>query len=265
MADNDDELAEAVRELTRTIDELRRELESERSRRGPRLRPPTPRELLAFTDDVALPAVLSVLEASVRALETFQRGLELVRTEREVRDRTNEAAATTSDRADQFRRTTLSRLDTVLEELQRAASEGALPADDEARDLLSEARRLRDEVDDRLRAETDEVETPDEPTGWQGDETVSIDIEEGTPPEPDSSDEPDEPDPSVDVEAELETLKDQYGPEEESSDGPAADETDGNPDSSDTDGDREDSSEESGADANDENGDSSPDDGSDEN
>jgi hypothetical protein len=41
MADHDDELVDAVRELTRTIDALRTELDG--SRRRPLLRPPTPR------------------------------------------------------------------------------------------------------------------------------------------------------------------------------------------------------------------------------
>ncbi|WP_425498446.1 DUF7547 family protein, partial [Natrinema soli] len=44
MADHDDELVDAVRELTRTIDALRTELDG--PRRRPPLRPPTPRELL---------------------------------------------------------------------------------------------------------------------------------------------------------------------------------------------------------------------------
>ncbi|AFZ74613.1 DUF7547 family protein [Natronobacterium gregoryi] len=224
MADTDEELAEAVRELRQTIDELRQELEPERSRRRPRLRPPTPREVLAFTDEIALPAALSVLEASVRALETFQRGLRLVRTEREASDRTTEATTAASDRAEQFRETTLSRLDTVLEDLQRAASEGALPADEEARDLLTEARRLRDEVDDRLQG--DRAGSGDEASNWQGTGPVSIDVEEGAPPEPDSSEDEDEPDPSIDVEAELETLKDQYGPEEKRADDSLADRAD---------------------------------------
>ncbi|EMA39115.1 DUF7547 family protein [Halobiforma nitratireducens] len=231
MADND-ELAEAIRELTATVDELRRELEDETS--GPRrrppfgLRPPTPRDVLEFTDDVALPAALAVLKASVRALESFQRGLELVRTEREVRDRTDEATAATADRAAELRRTTLSQLDTVLGELQRAASDGALPADEDARDLLSEARELRDEVDSRLRNATADGTSdpePDDGRGWRDRSTestdaITIDIDDGRPDSADDDNTSDrdteaesEPDPSVDVDAELETLKDQYGPE----------------------------------------------------
>ncbi|ADB60598.1 hypothetical protein Htur_1713 [Haloterrigena turkmenica DSM 5511] len=214
MADPDDELAEAVRELTRTIEELRSELESTRRRppfRPPAPRPPTPRELLAFTDEVAIPAAIAALETSVRALSGFQRVLQLARTERDVRDRTTDATQTAGERADDLRRSTLSGLDTVLAELQRAASDGDLPADEGARELLSEARELRDDVDRRLRDAADDLER----RSTDATDAVRIDIEDGDPRNGATGDDerdPDpEPDPSVDVDAELETLKDQYG------------------------------------------------------
>jgi len=211
MADHDDELVDAVRELTRTIDALRTELHG--SRRRPLLRPPTPRELLRFTDEVALPAALAVLETSVRALEAFQRSLQVVRTERTARDRTSATADAASERANELRRTTLSQLDTVLTELQRAASEGGLPANEEARDLLTEARELRDDVDSRLRAAT-KRDSDAEPAGFdrtRADGAVTIDIEDGPLGDGDASASDDEPDTAVDVDAELETLRDQYG------------------------------------------------------
>ncbi|MDF9746508.1 DUF7547 family protein [Natrinema salsiterrestre] len=218
MADHDDELVDAVRELTRTIDDLRNELDGSRSRRRPSLRPPTPRELLRFTDEVALPAALAVLETSVRALEAFQRSLKVVRTERAARDRTSAAAEATSERASDLRRTTLSQLDTVLAELQRAASGGGLPADDEARDLLAEARELRDDVDSRLR---DVAERESDPSDFDRSESeggVGIDIADGPPSDPEmETDRDDEDDSAVDVDAELETLRDQYGEEDDSS------------------------------------------------
>lgn len=235
MADQDDELADAVRELTRTLEDLRQELDGSSRRRRPRLRPPTPRDVLAFADEVAIPAALAGLESSIRALEAFQRGLELVRTEREVRDRTTDAATAAGTRADEVRETTLSRLDTVLSELQRAASSGALPADEDARDLLAEARQLRDEVDSRLREATRGSEP--EPGRAASSESsassaVEIDIEDGTPepPETDASPDPDADDSerresNVDVDAELETLKDQYG-DDADGDEPDDDESD---------------------------------------
>ncbi|OVE86165.1 DUF7547 family protein [Natronolimnobius baerhuensis] len=237
MADSDDdELADAVRELTRTLEALRTELEDSHRRRGPRFRPPTPQDVLAFTDKVAIPTALTVLKSSVRALEAFQRGLDLVRTEREVRDRTTDATDVASERANEVRKTTLSRLDTVLSELQRAASSGALPADEDARDLLSEARDLRDDVDARLRDATSDSE-PDDLSATEsssesnqfGSSPVEIDIDDGSPEADDSSDdESDEstdrnPGSAVDVDAELETLKDQYNEDESDVDADASD------------------------------------------
>lgn len=229
MADHDDELVDAVRELTRTIDALRAELDG--PRRRPPLRPPTPRELLRFTDDIALPAAIAVLETSVRALEAFQRSLRIVRTERKARDRTTATADAASERASELRRTTLSQLDTVLAELQRAASEGGLPADEQARDLLAEARELRDDVDSRLRDAVDR-ESDAEPANSDRSDVyggVTIDIEDGALGDADASAADDEPDTAVDVDAELETLRDQYGEED-------GDSSDSDDDGSDADG-----------------------------
>ncbi|ELZ16486.1 hypothetical protein C477_15680 [Haloterrigena salina JCM 13891] len=248
MADPDDELAEAVRELTRTIEELRSELESTQRRppfRPPAPRPPTPRELLAFTDEVAIPAAIAALETSVRALKGFQRALQLARTERDVRDRTTEATRTAGERADDLRRSTLSGLDTVLAELQRAASDGDLPADEGARELLSEARELRDDVDRRLRDAGDDLER----RSTDATDAVRIDIEDGDPLDGASGDDDPESDPGVDIDAELETLKDQYGNDD-------ADETDAD-DSGEDDSAESDTSIDDGAAADDDDSDSS--------
>ena len=243
MADNDDELVDAVRELTRTLDALRSALEDERPRRRPPLRPPTPRELLRFTDEVALPAALTVLETSVRALEAFQRSLRLVRGQREARDRTTAAAEATSERASELRRTTLSQLDTVLAELQRAASEGGLPADKEARDLLTDARELHDDVDRRLRDATDRETQAADAAKSESEGSVRIDIDDGPLSGDDENADSgldDEPDSAVDVDAELETLRDQYGTDEEG---------DGSSDEDGVDGDGGDADERGGDDA----------------
>ncbi|MFC4543567.1 hypothetical protein ACFO5R_16695 [Halosolutus amylolyticus] len=251
MVDQDeDELAEAMRELTRTIDDLRSELDDSRRRspfRPPTPRPPTPGDLLRLTDEVAVPALLAALEASVRTLEAFQRGLKIVRTEREVRGRVRDHSGvdTTSDRAGELRRTTLSQLDTVLGELQRAVSEGTLPADEEARDLLSEARELRDDVDRRLRGTAADRGSENE--------TIEIDIDSSEDEADDVTVTDDDANAAVDVDAELETLKDQYspsapdgeatpddGPDATSDDGPDGDEhdvTDGSDDEADSDDD----------------------------
>ncbi|QLG47595.1 DUF7547 family protein [Natrinema halophilum] len=259
MADHDDELVDAVRELTRTIDALRTELEESSARRRPPLRPPTPGEVLRFTDEIALPAVIAVLETSVRALEAFQRSLKLVQGGREARNRTSAAAEATSDRTSELRRTTLSQLDTVLSELQRAASTGGLPADEQARDLLAEARELRDDVDRRLRdvaeGETEAVDS----TPSASDRGVEIDIENGpladvgTNADSENAETErtsDDRDSAVDVDAELETLRDRYGSDEDATaDSNESDEDERNVDDSDPKVDR---TESEGADTDDE-------------
>ncbi|TYL36593.1 hypothetical protein CV102_21305 [Natronococcus pandeyae] len=219
MAEPDDDLADAIRELTRTIDELRTELEDSRSRTPRRPlapRPPTPRELLRLADEVAIPTLLAALESSVRTLEAVQRGLEIVRTEREVREQVDETTDRTRTRASDLRRTTLSQLDTVLAELQRAASDGSLPADEDARDLLTEARELRDEVDSRLQRAVGDVEDRNPETGTGGPIQIDIEQPDDADSDDDDAEEPtDERDPGVDVDAELETLKDRYTSDEQ--------------------------------------------------
>ena len=209
MTDRDDDLEETVDELARTLAELQRELESQRR---PRLRPPTPGELLRFSDEVAIPTLLAILEANVRALEGLQKGIKLVRAEEDARARTGEAVDTTRSRANELRRTTLSQLDAALVELQRAVGEGELPSDQGARELIDEARELRDEVDRRLRDAGDAIDARE-----SGARTIEIDDAVDAPDETETDDSTAD----VDVDAELETLKDQYGPDEEDGDGTA--------------------------------------------
>lgn len=218
MSDSNDELIDAVRELTRTIDDLQTVLEANAGgpRLRPRPRPPTPRELLRFTDEVAIPAAIVALETSVRALEGFQRTLKLARTERDVRDRTSTATDAASERANALRRTTLSQLDTILTQLQRATTDEDAVEDDRVSDLLSEARALRDDLDGRLQRLGEDVDRSAERSG-----PIRIDIEDGTVDSPDIGDESDtraDPPSRVDVDAELETLKDRYGEEDSDAD-----------------------------------------------
>ncbi|APX95940.1 DUF7547 family protein [Natronorubrum daqingense] len=218
MSDSNDELIDAVRELTRTIDDLRTELEANTDgpRLRPRPRPPTPRELLRFTDEIAIPAAIVALETSVRALEGFQRTLKLARTERDVRDRTSTATDAAGDRANALRRTTLSQLDTILTQLQRATADEDAVEDDRVTDLLSEARALRDDLDGRLQRLGDDVDRSAERS-----DPIRIDIEDGTVDSSDIGDESDtrgDPQSHVDVDAELETLKDRYGEEDSDAD-----------------------------------------------
>lgn len=160
MADrHEDDLEARLDDLEETLDALREEIEATR---GPR-RPPRPREFARFTDEYVIPAAIAVMEANIRALEFLQAGIRAGEPERAsgADDRP------TRDRAAGVGRASLERLDRALGELESALAGSGLPASPEARELLGEARRLNDEVRERVAA------------GQRGpsDDAVRIDVE----------------------------------------------------------------------------------------
>lgn len=176
MTDADrDDLAERVAALEDAVDELRAD---RRPPRGPLgvPRPPTPREALRFADDYAIPTAIAVLEANVRALELLQAALDATR-----------RADAAGDRAETASRSALERADRALDRLLAEFEDGGLPSDDDARAVVQEARRLRDEIDDRLADAAgngaDASGATDGTDGADGDETseaddgVEIDVE----------------------------------------------------------------------------------------
>ena len=173
-----------VGELARTVQDLQSELEPDR--RLP-LRPPTPRELTRFTSEVTIPALLLVLETNVRALKLLQRTLRLV----DGRERTDSPGA--REQVESLGRTTLNRLDDALADLQEALE--SRPPDDEARRLLDEARDLREEVDARLASESDTSGPPGTGEGGRPEaDRVEIDVESELQSIKDDLDDPDETD-----------------------------------------------------------------------
>jgi len=207
MAD-DQSLASAVDELADTLEDLRVQLRE--PPRGPLgvPRPPTPRELLRLTEGYTIPALVAFLETNVRMLELLAatlrvadgRPLDVVDEPGvlEAGSRTLEAAG--RDGADGLAaasRATLARLDDALVELQ-AAAEGDAPDDPEVHRLLSEARELRAEVDERLSEATTVQASGSHPTtGSAGEEP------EATAAGDEGIDGP----VGVDVEEELDTLR----------------------------------------------------------
>lgn len=214
-ADRED-LAADIAELEATVRALREEVDggetrgspvraSERRDRPALPRPPTPREVLRFTETYTIPTVVAVLEASIRALELLGAMIRLL----DGRDprpagRGNRLAedllsgldgAAARDRAVETGQTALEQVDTALAELQRAYD--GEPEDERARDLLADARTLRSEIDDRLR-----------------------DLADGDPDDPEVEDEENEgAQVAVDVEAELETLRQDMGRDDAGQDG----------------------------------------------
>ncbi|UPV73736.1 hypothetical protein M0R89_14460 [Halorussus limi] len=227
---------ERVEDLEARVRELRTELG--RPPEGPLglPRPPTPREVLSFTGEYAIPTAIAMLEANVRALKALQQVIRLLDPERSVvgeeRDRLQGRAADAS-------RLTLDRLESALEDVETTIRESDLPREDAARDILEDARRINREIRDRVERERQEVDESrrrerdiDRERGRDGqrgrDERPSddersdgdADLQGGTTIEltdesEDSEDEGDAADASkddraeVDVEAELESIKDE--------------------------------------------------------
>lgn len=165
---SDDDLTALITDLVTTLQELETEVEPTTDSGLPR--PPTPGELLRFTSDVTIPAVILVLKTNIEALKLLRRALRMA----EGRPTsTGSAGSEVRQRASDLSRATLTRLDGALTDLQRAV-EGT-PEDDEARELIHEAQQLRAQIQDRLADETGDAaaDTPPEST----DVPVDVDAE----------------------------------------------------------------------------------------
>lgn len=196
MDDRERDFAAAVTDLSETLEELRTELRE--PPKGPLglPRPPTPSELLRFTEGYTIPAVIALLEASIKALEVLAAALRVAdgRPLDAARGRPGGRSGMSStraigqagrDRLAASSRETLQRLDDALAELQSAAAGD--PSNPELQRLLEEARELRAEVDDRLsaamaedssEARSDDTEMSDDPLSEPNDDAVGIDVDE---------------------------------------------------------------------------------------
>lgn len=198
----DEELAADVGELADALRELREELRPRR--RGPfgLPAPPSPGELLRFADERAIPFAIAVLEANIRALELLQGAIRLAQSGKAAGER----ASRTQDRAASLGRTTLERLDGVLSDLEDAANDGNLPGRADAREVLTEARRLRDEIDDALAERIEDGESPSEESDTNDPTEIDVDGPGRTDLRDDEHDGPE-----VDVEGELRSIKEELG------------------------------------------------------
>lgn len=202
--DDDQALEAAVRDLADAVEELRAELQEPRRGSLGRFRPPRPRELLRFTEQQTIPALVAFLETNVRMLELLAaairvadgRPLDAVDRGDDGFETGRRALETGADGLAAASRATLERLDAALAELQEAADGGA-PDDPEVRRLLSEARTLRAEVDERLADATDRASGSGTGPGVTDDDVDPRKVEEGGTGDP----------VEVDVEEELETLR----------------------------------------------------------
>jgi hypothetical protein len=147
---SDDDMAVILNELVETLQELETEVEPTTDSGLPR--PPAPSELLRFTTDVSIPAAILILRTNIEALQLLKRALKI------ADGRSTETNDTVAQRATDLSRTTLTKLEDALTDLQ-AAVEGR-PENDEARELLEQARDLRSTLADELDTNsTDAVES----------------------------------------------------------------------------------------------------------
>lgn len=171
MSDADDpELSSLLTDLTTTLRDLQTEVEPDGP---PKPRPPTPSELSRFTSEVAIPGLILILKTNIRALQLLRRAIRLANGENPS---PGGNVSEVRDRAERVGRASLSQLDGVLADLQDAVEQR--PNDEEARELLSRARDLRDEVSDQLEANTPADDgDQSEATFEKRSDPVDIDIE----------------------------------------------------------------------------------------
>ena len=169
---SDDDLAALVGDLVTTLRRIENEFEPRTDDGRPR--PPTPRELMRLTSDVAIPATILLLRTNIEALKLLQRALRMADGRSPT---TGTGGSDVRARAEELSAATLSKLDGTLADLQDAV-EGQ-PSDDEARELLAEARRLRADIESRLDERTNgTVDDSDDATGIEsaGDD-VPVDVD----------------------------------------------------------------------------------------
>ena len=246
----DDDLDERLDELEDVLSELRRDLrETERDRRGPP-RPPRLSELVRFTEQYTIPTVIALLETAIQSLELLRGTLRLADPGRSVAEGSSE----TSDRLADVRDGATAGLSRSLSELRTALSNADLPEDAASRSIVADARDLTAEIESRIeetrrgadaersrrddrnagddrRAETgardsDDRRTEADDAGDHG--PVRIDVTE--PNEGDeTTDDPTDDAPGVDVESELESIKRRMN-EDAAGDADDAGDTDGDAD-----------------------------------
>lgn len=160
-ADAGDDPEELVAELLEELRTLRDELDPDRG-----LRPPTRRELALFTSDVAIPALVVLLQTNIRLLELFQRTLRMSN----GRYDPDRAGSDARARAEQLGETTLGALDDRLGQLQTA-----LEGDGQTQDLVARIRELQTDLEATIETDSPQVDA-DSDRDTESD-AVDIDVE----------------------------------------------------------------------------------------
>lgn len=209
-ADETAELAVLLADLERTLADRRSAVEDDvrdGGRRGhndgvtPPPRPPTPGEILRFTEQYTIPTLVALLEATVQSLELLRAVLRLAGPRpTEERLRTRLRSPESPDAAT---------LRETLADLRAALTGADLPEESAAASVITDARSLTAEIDDRLASIDEERDAERERRDRSESATdkggVAIDVREENGD--DETDEDDTAEGSVDVDAELTSIK----------------------------------------------------------
>jgi hypothetical protein len=149
--ETDPEVTELIADLTRELRRLQREVEPDR---GPGSRS-VRRDLARFTSEVAIPGLILLLRTNIRALELLRRAIRIA--DGRSPQRTTGGSGM-RDRAEKLGSVTLSQLDNVLGELQSTVEERE---GDRAQDLISDAREIREQIQDELDTDGEAVDSVD--------------------------------------------------------------------------------------------------------
>ena len=217
----DRETERLVEELTTTLEALRAELDESRRRR----RPPTPSDLLRFTREYTIPTVVATLEATIAALDLLGEVLRFVETGRSARDRAGDASEHLDvDRAGE---SAVAGAERALSELRRVLADADLPDEPTSRALIEDARALSQEIEARIREsrEASSVESGSDRSGTASaasDRGIRIEVSDDRPDDGTATDAAggrsevgdgitgdDAADAGVDVDAELESLREE--------------------------------------------------------
>lgn len=184
---NADDLAPLLEELAATLDELRGELDDERPRRF--------RDLVRFTEQYTIPAIIAILETNIRLLELTAGAIRL------ADGRLGEPDGP-------------GRRDVAFDALERGLDDlsGALrgdPTDPEARKLLEEARDLRREVRGRVAAarEPESDGSADATATTSDSQSYRVPVEQEREAHEEHDERAEREANEVDVDAEIETIK----------------------------------------------------------
>ena len=219
MADDDleetlAELAAAVRELQATIDT---------DRQGRAVVPPERPDLLAMADEIVIPTLIASLETQIRVLKGIQRGARIARSV-ETEDRSSRRRGPLREPIESGTSRTVDGIGDALETL---ADRLGSPENGEVDEILSRTQSLYEDLERRLT--DDRIDVDRDRRGTEIQITDDSDPDHDGDPVADKDERVDDRT-TIDVEAELETLRDQYGTDRS---GPDADEAASGEDGSD--------------------------------